>query len=103
MRDVRQALVDELLSRASNKARNLNQVNATPSPHLSAKSRLPQPQPGRPGYNLTPTTHELQSAILFVLALYASMALLNVGTEWTTLVRHWQTFIDFLAAHLLVS
>jgi hypothetical protein len=43
---------------------------------------------------------ELQSALLLVLALYASTGLLNLATEFAALMEHWRTFVDFLAIGL---
>jgi hypothetical protein len=47
------------------------------------------------------SARELQGAVLLVLALYASMALLNLGAELNALAEHWQAFVDFLATGLL--
>jgi len=45
--------------------------------------------------------HDLQGALLLVLALYASVAILNLGTELHALAEHWQTFLEFLLTGLL--
>lgn len=46
------------------------------------------------------TAEELQSAVLLVLALYASIALLDLRSELPVLVQHWRTFVEFLASTL---
>ena len=43
------------------------------------------------------SAEEFQAAVLLVFALYASMALLNAGPAWSTLVQDWQGFVEFLA------
>jgi hypothetical protein len=43
------------------------------------------------------SAEELQMALIFVLALYASMALVNLGAEWPSLLQHWHVFVEFLA------
>ena len=40
---------------------------------------------------------ELQSALLVILILLVSLALLNVGGEVHTLADYWRSFVDFLA------
>lgn len=39
---------------------------------------------------------ELQNGLLLVLAMFASMALVNLGAELSALARHWHSFIEFL-------
>ena len=46
------------------------------------------------------TGKELQSALLVVLALYASMAVMDLPSEFTSFVQQWQGFIEFLAASI---
>ncbi len=46
------------------------------------------------------TGAELQTAVLLILALYASLALLNFRNEFSNLVQHWQSFIEFLSQAL---
>ena len=44
---------------------------------------------------------EFHGAVLLVIALYASMALLNPEATWSAVVAQWQSFIDFLSTGLL--
>lgn len=54
-----------------------------------------------PGTGAPVTAEELQTALLFVLALYASVALMNLRTESAWVIGHWQAAIELLADALL--
>lgn len=44
---------------------------------------------------------ELQTALLVVLALYASVGLMNLTTEWSVLRRIWPSLMEFLVNGVL--
>jgi len=70
----------------------LNPGKARPSKRGSAK---PPHSPAD-----LPSSHSLQNGVLLVLALYASMALLNLGEAWSAFGRGWQQFIEFIVSGL---
>jgi hypothetical protein len=43
---------------------------------------------------------ELQAALLVVLALYASLGLVNLGSEWSTVLQYWHSVVEFVAGSL---
>ena len=45
---------------------------------------------------------DLQTALILVLALYASVGVMNLTTEWSVLLRLWAEAIDFMANGLLM-
>lgn len=46
------------------------------------------------------TAQDLQSAVLFVLGLFASLAVLNLHAEMAHLLQHWHRFVEFLAGSI---
>lgn len=67
-------------------------------------SRSPRAKAG-PNHSPAPrtgtvTANELQSAVLFILGLYASVAVLNLGAEFSRIAQSWQTLMEFLAGFL---
>ncbi|MHC1764300.1 MAG: hypothetical protein AB9869_08335 [Verrucomicrobiia bacterium] len=44
------------------------------------------------------TAQDLQGAVLFVLGLFASLAVLNLHAEMAHLLQHWHRFVEFLAS-----
>lgn len=59
------------------------------------------PYVDRPLRTETVKAQELQTAVLLVLALYASVAILNLRSELAAAAQHWQLFIEFLANAIL--
>jgi hypothetical protein len=47
--------------------------------------------------------HELQSAVLLVLVLYASIALLDIRAERNLMTWYWQRLLEFCSHLLLVN
>ncbi len=47
------------------------------------------------------TAQDLQGAVLFVLGLFASLAVLNLHAELAHLAQHWHQFVEFLANAIL--
>lgn len=62
---------------------------------------LKHPYAPRPLRSGTVTAHDLQGALVLILCLYASLAVLNLQSEFTTLIQQWHSFIEFLAHALL--
>ncbi len=60
----------------------------------TGKSKAAREEHLSPG---TVSSHGLQKGLLLVLALYASMALLNLESALSALSRGWQQFVEFLA------
>lgn len=65
------------------------------------RTGLPRTTSHSQGVGGAVTGEELQSALLLVLALYASMAVLNLRAELSALVQHWHSFVEFLASVVL--
>jgi hypothetical protein len=69
------------------------EVTGTPT-GKPALSKRPIPLPG------TASSQGLQNGLLLVLALYASMALLNLGSTLSAFSREWQQFLEFIVGGL---
>lgn len=46
------------------------------------------------------TAQDLQKTVLFVLGLFASLAVLNLHAEMAHLIQHWHRFVEFLASSI---
>jgi hypothetical protein len=61
-------------------------------------SRLGSTGPGSSSPGNTVGAYELQNALLLVLALYASLALIDLPSQIGTVMELWGELVDFLAS-----
>lgn len=78
------------------RARTLRERPTAQPPHSGQAS----PSPALQSRNVV-TAKELQTAVFFVLGLYASVAVLNLHAELSRIGQHWHGFVEFLARLML--
>jgi hypothetical protein len=69
--------------------------------HKSVRTFAPEVAGSRALPTAQVNAEELQTALFFVLALYASVGLINLTSEWSTLLQAWPGFMEFLVYGVL--